>query len=102
MRRKSDNSGEHERPRCTVAWQSLIAVVIAVLGTPFFMCICGHIDRLGLSVTIPAGILAWWGFTRRQSPVGRVFAMLVVVVATMVLIRNVLDVGWFGHNPIFP
>jgi hypothetical protein len=65
------------------------------------MCICGHLDVVALIATVPTLSLASWGFARRLSFVGRVLAGGVVALASVAFLKNLLDIGWSGHNPLF-
>lgn len=90
-----------QRPRLTrVAWQSVVAAV-GIVFIPPFMCIRGHLDVTALVATVPTVSLAWWGFARRSSLTGRILACGVVALASVGFAKNLLDIAWFGHNPLF-
>ena len=86
-------------PPAALAWQSLVAA-IGVSIIPSFMCICGHLGQDALVATVPTAAVAWWGFARRLSRIGRLLAAGVVIIASMALAKNLLDVLWFGHDPL--
>lgn len=96
-----DYSHPPHRPRAVLAWQSLVAGVGAFVFIPSFMCTCGHLGVAALLATVPAGLLAWWGFTRPLSVIGRVVAGGVVVLVTLALAKNLMDIAWFGHDAMF-
>jgi hypothetical protein len=90
-----------QRPRvAVVAWQSVVAIVGGFLFVPSFMCTCGHLDVMALIATVPTAWFAWWGFARRLSFVGRALAGCVVALVSVAFLKNLLDIGWFGHNPL--
>lgn len=88
-------------PVASVAWQSVVAGAGGFIFIPSFMCICGHLDRYALLATAPALLLSWWGFARRLSFVGRVLAGGIAALASVAFMKNLLDIGWFGHNALF-
>jgi len=61
----------------TLAWQSIVAAVGGTVSIPTFMCICGYIDIWGFIATVPTAGLAWWGYARQTSGVGRILAVAV-------------------------
>jgi hypothetical protein len=92
----------NQRPRTVaIAWQSIVASAGGYLFIPTFMCPCGHLGPDALLATVPTLLLSWWGFARPLSLVGRLFAGAVTVLASAVFLKNALDIGWFGHDPMF-
>lgn len=65
------------------------------------MCMCGHLDRPSLGITFCAVVLAGWGLAVRTSLPYRIAAAVIFAFALMLLAKNVLDVGWMGHEPLF-
>jgi hypothetical protein len=91
-----------QRPRLTsVAWQSIVAGVGGFIFIPSFMCTCGHLGRDALLATVAILVLSWWGFLRRLSVIGRVLAIAVAALVSVAFVKNLLDIGWFGHDPLF-
>ncbi len=84
-------------------WPSLIAVVL-VLGSSLTACMCGHLDRVSFLFTVPAFGFACYGWirNRQMSLIRRVALILVVIVTSGVLFKNIVDVMWLGHEPLWP
>lgn len=83
------------------AWQTFVAALSGIVVVPAFMCLCGHLDAMALTASVPTTALAWWGFARPAARSGRVLAIAVAVLASALLLKNLLDVGWYGHEPLF-
>jgi hypothetical protein len=87
-------------PGC--AWSMALSAALLVV-TPAFVCTCGHLDASVLPVTLPAALLAWRALVlanKRGSLLAP--AILIAVVAGVVLGKNVADVVWLGHDPLWP
>lgn len=83
-------------------WLSpLSALVLSAFLSPFFMCMCGHMDGYTLSVTVPGLACACYGWiaNKNRNPAWRLFLIAVVVVATLVLFKNAVNILWTGHHP---
>lgn len=80
------------------------SLILTFLGLPFVGCMCGHLGYEALPVTAGAALLAWYPFVRfeRHTLDQRSFAVFTTCYGTFVLLRNVADILWFGHNPVFP
>lgn len=84
-------------------WPSVIAFVLDFLITPILPCACGHLSTIALPVTIAAAVFGWWGFCRNTRFIlWRLLALGNAIFVTLILAKNLGDVLWYGHNPIFP
>jgi hypothetical protein len=83
-------------------WPSAAGLVMSLAGMAVFPCTCGHLNVWSFMMTGPAVILGWLGFLRRLSPSWplRMLSMAGVVMASLVFMKNVADVLWFGHEPL--
>lgn len=83
---------------------SVLALIGSLIAFNTFTCACGRMDMTSMLVSAPTAMLAWIPFVfNRETRLGsRILRMLVVVVATMVLAKNGVDVMWFGHDPLWP
>jgi hypothetical protein len=73
-----------------------------VLLASLFSCMCGHLPLEATFLTVPAVILAAFG---RVSSSGckssvSIIATVVVGLTSLVLMKNISDVLWFGHDAI--
>jgi hypothetical protein len=82
---------------------SFLALAMAMFGGLFFTCMCGHIAAPALLLTGLAAVLAWFVFIRDPSTASgnRGLAIIAVVIASLILVKNLADVLWFGHDPVF-
>jgi len=82
---------------------SLVALLAAAFVASSFSCTCGHLGRFALPFSSLVLALAWWPFlfARDSRVVTRGLALIAVVSATMLLLKNVADVLWLGHQPVF-
>ncbi|MGD8450542.1 MAG: hypothetical protein PVJ57_01880 [Phycisphaerae bacterium] len=90
--------------RASPLWVVSVGVLVAIVQFgPAFMCTCGFFDRAAFILTVPLFVLAWWPFllAREGRFLPRVVAIVAVVAATMLLFKNICDVLWLGHNPVF-
>jgi hypothetical protein len=84
----------------SLPWQAL-AALLPLFFVPATQCACGHLAPVGLLFSGPAASLAWWGFARKCAWSGwRVLVVAVVIVASIVFLKNAADVLWFGHAPL--
>ena len=83
-------------------WPSIVAFIMSLLVAPGFMCLCGHLRREALPVTVAAAGFAFYGWlsTRATYP-WRLIHIAAVVISVLMLGKNVGDVLWYGHNPVF-
>lgn len=76
--------------------------LLTVLGHASATCLCGHISREGLLGTAPGALLAWWGFVtnpdKRALP--RAGLWVLVTFTSCMLLRNLHNVLWSGHDPL--
>ena len=77
----------------------------ASLGSSvWFSCMCGHISPIALVFTVPAAVVSWLTLSTVRSR-GTLFAIMTVLVAvftTLVLVKNLADTLWYGHEAIWP
>lgn len=80
---------------------SLALTIFAILRLT--TCACGHLDRSNLLVTGGLAGMAWLPFLIpvRHGLVARIIIIASLILPTLVLGRNLLDILWFGHDPIF-
>jgi len=84
-------------------WLSTMAFLLDAILTPMLPCACGHLNFVALPVTIAAAFFGWWGFCRKtQSLLWRLISLAIVIFVTLVLAKNLGDILWYGHNPLFP
>jgi uncharacterized membrane protein YhhN len=98
-----DYAGSQKLPRDEpLWWPPAVSVALMVIVAPLCMCMCGHLDRRALPVTIGSAALAvyGWACSRARFP-WRAVHMIVAVFAIALLFKNAADVLWYGHNPIF-
>ena len=87
----------------SILWTvSVLSLISTVILYPGLRCGGGHIGQSALPITGAMAAFAWWPFlfARESRLVPRALAMIAVVAASMVLVKNICDVLWFGHNPI--
>lgn len=66
------------------------------------ICLCGHLSEISLIFTVPAAVLAWWGFVRLKHGWGwRMMGIGMAVLTGFTLVKNVGDILWWGHEPWF-
>ena len=89
--------------RTRPASTSLICAVIGLMLAGFFTCGCGHLDVLALPVTLPTAMCGWCAATtvRRGNLSHAILTIVICVLTTIVLLKNLADVLWFGHNAVW-
>jgi len=86
--------------RALMPWQS-IAALPPLFFAPMTMCMCGYMDWVSFPFTATAAWLSWWGFARKDRPSAwRLIVVMVVVLASLAVMKNVADILWLGHNPL--
>lgn len=95
---------DYARPavrRSGAPWQTFLALP-PLLVSPMTMCMCGHMDFVSLLFTLPAGVLASWGFARREdrAEVWQILTGFVLIVSAGMLAKNLADILWFGHDAL--
>jgi hypothetical protein len=88
-------------------WPSLtsaMSLVLAFHAVPRFRCMCGYLDAKALAASIPAFALACLGWVgnKEKNLLWRAVLILVVIATFGVLSKNVADVLWLGHEPLWP
>ena len=77
----------------------VLSHAVSFSGFIFFMCRCGYHGWEALPTsTIGAGI-AWYAFVRHRKR-RKLHVILAVVIPSGVLVKNVLDILWFGHEAL--
>jgi hypothetical protein len=81
---------------------AVFSLFTTLVITSAFTCSCGHLPAVALPVTVFATVLAWIPFICKvqHGIVWRLFLMLVVILSSYSLVMNIVDVLWFGHNPL--
>jgi hypothetical protein len=83
-------------------WASAGSLAIGPYVTPMFMCACGHLGAAALPVTAASASLACVGWSMSGArPPWRAVQMAAAVFALLQLLKNLGDVLWFGHNPLW-
>lgn len=96
---------DYAGPPATVApaslpWQTITAIV-PLLIAPMTACLCGHLDWFALPFSTAAASLAWLGFCRNgRWSIWRLLVLVVAVLASLELVKNLADILWFGHQPL--
>lgn len=82
---------------------ALSAFLAVFLIVPACSCACGHMEATGLALSSPMAIIAWLAFIfgGKTHLVWSFVRMIAAVLTTVVLVKNVADVLWFGHGPVF-
>jgi hypothetical protein len=83
---------------------AVASVLLNFLVAIFFKCLCGHLIAPGvLIIPVFSFLFAWFAFIASVTRpiIGRIFLMFAAIQATYVLWSDVLDVLYYGHNPIF-
>ena len=80
-------------------WSFILSVVTLLV----FPCICGHLHTEALPTSGLGVVLAWYPFIRyeRARILDRCVAVFFVLFTSLVFLKNVADVLWFGHEPLF-
>jgi hypothetical protein len=71
------------------------------LLAPAFMCICGHLSAGALVFTGGMAVLACYGWLATRGLFWRLLAIGFSILPVLLLLKNVIDVLWLGHNPVF-
>lgn len=82
---------------------AIVAPFAAWINSGLFACTCGHLDRLALPGNGIAALLAWVGLlcTGNRQIAVRLCLDLLTALTTVVLVKNLMDMSWFGHNPVW-
>lgn len=87
-------------PCVSILWATF---VLAFFWMNMTLCLCGHTSWLFSTVIIPAFgfscyiFLAW----ARRGLFKQIMAALPFSLIVLMLIKNVSDIFFFGHNPLF-
>ena len=101
---ETDPTKPAPRSQLAGAGPGLAAFVIAIVNFSVFACMCGHLEWSGLAGNLIAVSLAWWAALARRHDRTRAarFALIGCVIATThMLLKNLADIGWNGHSPLF-
>jgi hypothetical protein len=77
-----------------------LSLALSLLLTPFFPCACGHLPIESLPITVASCALGWCGYLYNQKKDFRLVRILSVVIATILVVKNIGDIVWFGHAPL--
>jgi hypothetical protein len=79
------------------------AFIIGIANQMLMPCVCGHLGWLALPGSLISTGLAWIAFTRTRQMdwPWRAVVYAAVGLLTIGLLKNVADIGWFGHSPLF-
>ncbi len=81
---------------------AVFGLVISYLNMMMTTCMCGHMSRISLPGSVVGAAMAWFAFAapnRANWPV-RVLVMLSAALTMFILIKNLGDVLWWGHEPL--
>jgi hypothetical protein len=85
--------------------EPFVLLSLLLLGfVPLLPCMCGYLGKSAFSFTMPCAILAWYAFAMRGNTTRprKIVVVIILVLATMAFAKNVGDVLWYGHDPIWP
>jgi hypothetical protein len=87
---------------CLKWWPSGTAVVL-IFGSTLTMCPCQYFDWISLPFTFSALGFACYGriCNRHADLTTRILLLLLLVLTALLLLKNVGDVLWFGHDAIW-
>jgi hypothetical protein len=70
----------------------------------FLPCICGYLDRWALLVTVPGTVFAWFSvvLADKRRTLFLLGAVVVAIALSLILLKNVGDVLWYGHDALWP
>ena len=90
--------------RTRPASTSLICALIGLMLAGLFPCTGGYLDVLALSVTFPTAVCGWYAATtvHRDSLSHAILTLVICVLATIIFLKNLADVLWFGHHAVWP
>ena len=97
-----DLFGSEEDKLANLKWIWTITVATFFYGLSSG-CMCGHLDQIALIGTT-IGLVSSWSFIytgSRKNLTTRIAAWLGVAIVSIIFLKNVCDVLWFGHFPIF-
>jgi len=82
---------------------ALAAFGIAFLGMIMTSCACGYMSIISLPCNLLGAGGTWFAFLMGKDRLltGRIVIDLTLVVATLMLLRNIGDILWWGHSPLF-
>ena len=92
-------------------WPSTNAVVTAyacelllIIAMFLLPCLCGHLARSALWATVPCMLCGWYAVlhVERSMPAWRNFAGVLAILASLILVKNISDALWYGHDAVFP
>jgi hypothetical protein len=91
-----------DQPISGVVWLGFAGLLVALFNYSVFACGGGYVGMWGLPGNILAVGLAWYGIIRHgvDHPSIRLFLVGAAAVTTVMLLKNGLEIMWFGHNPV--
>lgn len=77
--------------------------LIGVLTFMLTTCICAHLPRHALLGTVPGALMTWYAFfTSKESRLfPRLSVWACVILTTFLVLKNIHNVLWSGHNALF-
>ena len=81
---------------------ALAALCISFLNMGMTCCLCGHMHFVSFPGSLIGALAAWFAFLRGKDKrlISRVVIHMVVVVTTIILLKNIGDILWWGHDAI--
>ncbi|MCX5660452.1 MAG: hypothetical protein NTW19_12120 [Planctomycetota bacterium] len=81
----------------------MTATLFSLANASMFGCACGHVGLEGLPGSLAAAGLAWFCALRQGGKrlLLRAGFAAAAVVTGLVFCKNMVDVLWFGHEPVF-
>jgi hypothetical protein len=84
-----------------IVWQGLAGFFVGLFLSTSTMCACGHLSYIGLPFTLLAALTTGWAAMMKQSLIGRLLNVPLFALGTFLFLTNLLDIGWYGHSPLF-
>ena len=95
--------GRRSRPRTSIIWSAYLCSLLLFVAFTLLPCLCGYLDRWALLATVPCLLLACYTFCGTDRTMGfwRHVAGVLVIFAFLMLLKNIGDVLWFGHDAVW-
>lgn len=76
---------------------------IIFLNSMTTMCACGHTSWVSIPANLAGAVMLGWIFLKGKDNrvVTRSLVMSGILVSTLALAKNVVDILWLGHAPLF-
>lgn len=91
------------RPTTGVIWSAYLCSLLLIVAFVFLPCGCGYLDAWALLATVPCVLLACYTFCGIDRTMGlwRDVAGALVIFAFLMLLKNIGDILWFGHDAVW-